>query len=47
MSSRHQIFDIVNDCKMAVAMAVKIFGITMQKRSNYKHYNKIVAISQI
>jgi hypothetical protein len=23
--------DIVNDCKMGVAMAVKMFGITMQK----------------
>jgi hypothetical protein len=32
---------------MAVAMAIKMFGITMQKSLNYKHCNKIVAISQI
>jgi hypothetical protein len=47
VSSKYQIFDIVNDCNMAVAMTVKMFGITMQKCWNYKHCNKVVAISQI
>jgi hypothetical protein len=28
-------------------MTVKMFGITMQKRWNYKHCNKVVAISHI